>query len=173
MSHTDPAINQVRLAERAQDDAWIRSYLQKAQFGMLATEWQGQPFLKPTLFAYEPETHAIYFHGALEGRMRQNIAANPRVCFSTAEMGRLVPGDTAMEFGVEYASVVVFGTVHVIDDPVEARRALQMLLDRYFPTLRPGIDYREIVAEELAVTAVYRLDISLWSGKEAPAAENP
>jgi hypothetical protein len=48
---------------------------------------------------------------------------------------------------------------------------LQLLLDKYFPHLRPGRDYRPIIDSELAVTAVYRIQIQEWSGKqkEAPA----
>jgi hypothetical protein len=121
------------------------------------------------LFAYDEAAHAIYLHGALEGRMRTNLQANPRVCFCVAEMGRLLPAGTAMEFGVEYASAVVFGKAFVVSDETEARRGLQMLLDRYFPDLEAGVDYREIIPEELAITAVYRIDIEAWSGKEEKA----
>ncbi len=162
-------INQPRRQDRAKDDAWIAAFLQRVPFGILATEHQGQPFQKPTLFIYSPSDHAIYFHGATEGRLPQNLAANPRSSFCVAEMGRLLPADTSMEFGVEYASVVVFGPVRLLNDPVEAERALQLLLDRYFPHLKPGEDYQPIIPEELNITAVYRLDIEAWSGKEEAA----
>ena len=89
-----------------------------------------------------------------------------RVCFCVAEMGRLLPADTAMEFGVEYASVVVFGTVTVCSDEGEVRYGLQLVLDRYFPHMKSGQDYREIIPEELNITAVYRIDIQAMSGKE-------
>jgi nitroimidazol reductase NimA-like FMN-containing flavoprotein (pyridoxamine 5'-phosphate oxidase superfamily) len=148
------------------DDAWIAAFLQRAPFGILATEWQGQTFQKPTLFVYAPAEHAIYFHGALEGRLPQNLQANPRASFCAAEIGRLLPAGAAMEFGVEYASVVAFGTVSVLNDPAEAERALQLLLDRYFPHMKPGEDYQPIIPEELNITAVYRLDVESWSGKE-------
>ena len=158
-------ITKIRYARRAQNDAWVREFLHKTPFGMLATEFEGQPFLKPTLFVYDEGRNAIYIHGALEGRMRNNLESNPQVCFCAAEMGRLLPADTAMEFGVEYASAVVFGTVTVCTDENEARYGLQMILDRYFPHLKPRQDYREIVPEELNITAVYRIDITSVSGK--------
>jgi nitroimidazol reductase NimA-like FMN-containing flavoprotein (pyridoxamine 5'-phosphate oxidase superfamily) len=103
------------------------------------------------------------------GRMRTNIELNPRVSFCVAEMGRLLPADTAMEVGVEYSSVVVFGKAEILKDADQARHGLQLLLDRYFPQLKPGIDYREIISEELDVTAVYRIKIDSWSGKEEHA----
>jgi nitroimidazol reductase NimA-like FMN-containing flavoprotein (pyridoxamine 5'-phosphate oxidase superfamily) len=158
-------INQPLRQDRTKDDAWIRAYLKRVPFGMIATEYEGQPFLKPTTFVYDEIEHAIYIHGALVGRMRTNLERNPRVSFSIAEMGRLLPADTAMEVGVEYASVVVFGAAEVLSDADQARHGLQLLLDRYFPHLKSGIDYREIHPVELDQTAVYRIKIDSWSGK--------
>jgi nitroimidazol reductase NimA-like FMN-containing flavoprotein (pyridoxamine 5'-phosphate oxidase superfamily) len=165
-------INQPLRKDRAKDETWIKSYLMRASFGMLATEYQGQPFIKPTLFAYDEDEHALYIHGALEGRMRTNLERNPRVSFCAAEMGRLLPADTAMEVGMEYASVVVFGTAEALSDIDQARHGLQLLLDRYFPHMKPGVDYREIIQEELDLTSVYRIKISSWSGKEDRARED-
>lgn len=152
--------------DRTKDDTWIRAYLKRVPFGMLATEYKGQPFLKPTNFVYDEIEHVIYIHGALVGRMRSNIELNPRVSFCIAAMGRLLPAETAMEVGVEYASVVAFGKIEVITDPDQARHGLQLLLDRYFSNLKPGIDYQEIHPIELEQTAVYRIKIDSWSGKE-------
>ena len=165
-SNINSDISQVRYQQRVKDEAWIRAFLHQVPFGMLATEYQGQPFLKPGLFVYDEGRNAIYIHGALEGRMRTNLEANPRVCFCAAEMGRLLPATTAMEFGVEYASVVVFGDIAVCTSEEEARYGLQLILDRYFPHLKSGEDYREIIPEELNITAVYRIDIRAMSGKE-------
>jgi uncharacterized protein len=166
MDNKSIPINQPLRKDRAKDDAWIRAYLHRVPFGMLATEFKGQPFIKPTSFVYDESENAIYIHGALVGRMRTNLETNPRVSFCIAEMGRLLPADTAMEVGVEYASVVVFGTIEVLTDADEARHGLQLMLDRYFPQLKPGIDYREILPQELDITSVYRIKIDSWSGKE-------
>ena len=108
----------------------------------------------------------IYFHGARQGRTPDNLAADSRVCFMVSEMGRLLPAKKAAEFSCEYASVVVFGRAEPVADHDEARRALQLLLDKYFPHLRPQRDYRPTTDEALAVTAVFRLGIEQWSGKQ-------
>jgi nitroimidazol reductase NimA-like FMN-containing flavoprotein (pyridoxamine 5'-phosphate oxidase superfamily) len=172
MKNPSILINQPLRKDRAKDETWIKAYLKRAPFGMLATEYEGQPFIKPTSFAYDEAEHALYIHGALIGRMRTNLERNPRVSFCVAEMGRLLPADTAMEVGMEYASVVVFGTVEVLSDPAQARHGLQLLLERYFPHLKAGVDYREILPEELDQTSVYRMQISSWSGKEDHARED-
>ncbi|NOX62751.1 MAG: pyridoxamine 5'-phosphate oxidase family protein [Chloroflexi bacterium] len=157
---------QVRRRDRAvNDETWIENLLTRAAVGVLATALDDQPFLNTNLFVYHPQRRAIYFHTAKRGRTRTNIEQNPRVCFTVFEMGRLLPADVALDFSVEYASVVAFGRVRVIEEESEAIEALQMLLDKYFPHLQPGVDYRPPIPEELERTAVYRMDIEEWSGK--------
>lgn len=87
-------------------------------------------------------------------------------------MGRLLPAPEALEFSVEYAGVVTFGTGRVVEEQDEARTALQMLLDKYAPHLRPGVDYRATTDDELKRTAVYRIDIEAWSGKQKGVPED-
>ncbi len=170
IDYAEEPYNRMRRDDReVKDEGWIREMLTHAPYGSLATCREGQPFLHTSLFAYDERSQAIYLHAAQEGRKRFNIEANPRVCFSVSRMGRLLPGNTAMEFGVEYASVVVFGKAVIVDDLEEARRGLQMLLDKYFSAMKSGEDYRPIQPEELSQTCVYRIDIEQWSGKQETA----
>ncbi|MBI3410591.1 MAG: pyridoxamine 5'-phosphate oxidase family protein [Planctomycetes bacterium] len=165
-----PSRAQVRRRDRAvTDNDWIRDFLKRAPFGTLATIDDRQPFANMNIFVYDEREHAIYLHTARAGRTRDNIEAEPQVCFSVAEMGRLLPAPTALHFSVEYAGVVVFGRARVVADDLEAEHALQQLLDKYAPHLRPGRDYRPIQPEELAATTVYRIEIEEWSGKQKVA----
>lgn len=165
-------LNQVRRDDRVvQDDEWIKAMLQRAPYGMLATALEGQPFVKPSTFVYDEATRSIYLHGAQEGRTVNTLKANPRVCFSVAEMGRLLPGKRAKGFALEYAGVVVFGKAIILGKE-EARRGLQLLLDKYAPHLKPGRDYETMSEEELSVTNVYRIEIEQWSGKKREASAN-
>jgi uncharacterized protein len=156
MTHPDRAIY---------DDRWIAGFLQQSGMATITTARDGQPFASTLLFAYDETAKAIYFHTARHGRVWENLHANPRICFTVSEMGRLLPADTALNFSVEYQSVVIFGQAHLFKDPCEAERALQSILDHYFPHLRPERDYRPIAESELSATAVYRLEIEEWSGK--------
>jgi nitroimidazol reductase NimA-like FMN-containing flavoprotein (pyridoxamine 5'-phosphate oxidase superfamily) len=164
-------VNQVRRTDRAvTDEAWIRAFLKQVPFGALATVLDGQPFINSNLFVYDETRHVIYMHTAKVGRTRANIEVTQRVCFSISEIGRLLPADEALEFSVEYRGVTVFGTAAVVTDPVEAEYGLRLLLDKYFPHLFPGKDYRPITSEELQRTGVYRIDIEQWSGKQKKVA---
>lgn len=156
----------VRRRDRAvTDDAWIESLLTRAAVGALATVDADQPFLNVNLFWFDPTRRAVYLHTARRGRTRTNVEGGERVCFAVHEMGRLLPAEEALEFSVEYAGVVAFGTALVVEDAIEATTALQALLDKYFPKHVPGRDYRPITADELARTTVMRVDIERWSGK--------
>lgn len=162
--------DQVLRRDRATDDAWIRAWLEEAGFGVLATVGADRPFLNPNLFVYDAGAHAIYLHTARAGRTRHNVdEGDVPATFAAAGMGRLLPADTALEFSVEYASAICFGRVRVVEGDEEAERALQMILDKYAPHLRPGEDYRPITPEELRRTTVYRLDVESWSGKQKAA----
>lgn len=153
------------------DETWIAGFLHRAPFAALATVHDGQPFVNSNLFVFDEEARVLYLHTARVGRTAANVRAHERVCVSVSEMGRLLPAEEALEFSVEYAGVTVFGSAAIVDDPAEAERALQALLDKYFSHLTPGVDYRPITADELARTTVYRVAVESWSGKrkEAPA----
>jgi nitroimidazol reductase NimA-like FMN-containing flavoprotein (pyridoxamine 5'-phosphate oxidase superfamily) len=164
--------NQVRRADRAvTDDHWIADMLTHAPMGTLATVSDGQPFVNSNLFVYDAQNHALYTHTARLGRTRSNVDGDEKVCFTVTSMGRLLPADEALEFSVEYAGVVVFGRASIIEG-ADAERALQLLLDKYFPHLRPGRDYRPIIPEELKRTSVYRIAIESWSGKQKRVADD-
>lgn len=170
------SLNKITRAKNAvTDELWIKKFLEKAPWGTLATavtindHQRIQPFLAPLLFAYAEEIHSIYLHAARAGRLWENCASNPFVCFNASQMGRLLPAKQALHFDVEYASVVIFGKMVLIDDAIEAEVGLQKLLDKYFSDLKPGIDYEPITEVERKSTAVYRIEILEWSGKQRKA----
>ena len=148
------------------DKDWIIALLNRAGFGVLATCKNEQPFTVARNFAYDPEKHVIYFHGARKGRTFENAEAGSLANLNVSEMGEWILADRAMNFGVEYKGVVVFGRLSVVEDNDEAKRALQLLMDKHFPDLKPDVDYEATTDTDLKVTAVLRMDIDSWSGKE-------
>jgi nitroimidazol reductase NimA-like FMN-containing flavoprotein (pyridoxamine 5'-phosphate oxidase superfamily) len=164
----DPAENPIhinRRAERSRDDDWVRQFLQTIQIGHVATRWDDQPFVTPLNFWYDPDRHAIYFHGSHIGRLRANIARHPRVCFEASRAGKLLASNTAGEFSTQFEGVMVFGTARLVEQDEEKRGALYGLLGKYFPAMQPGEHYRPITQNELDRTSVYAIQIESWSGK--------
>lgn len=167
---------QPRRRDRGQDAEWIRAYLERAPWGVLAFSGDsGPPHLNSNLFLYRDDPDRIYLHSARAGAMPAGLTDGKGVpaSFTAAGMGRLLPADTALEFSLEYHGVVAMGRARTVADVEEARDSLNGLLVKYAPQLLPGRDYRAIVAEELRRTAVFRLDIEEWSGKEKAVGEHP
>lgn len=148
------------------DDAWIREFLKTAKVGHVATSVDGQPFINTSTFWYDEENHQIVFHSNIAGRIRSNIEYNPKVSFEASVLGQLLPSNVALEFSLQYRSVVAFGTARVVTDPDEMRRLLYGLIKKYFPEMNVGQEYREITDKELRATSVYAIKIEEWSGKE-------
>jgi uncharacterized protein len=155
-----------RLPEYARDDEWIRSFLRVARVGRVASAWNDQPFATPTMFWYDETNQRIIFHSNLAGRVRANLERNPKVCLEASEMGRLLPSNVALEFSLQYRSVMIFGTVRILESDEEQRTAMYGLLNKYFPEMKSGREYRPITDKELKRTSVYELKIESWSGKE-------
>lgn len=171
------ALNIPRRRDRTVDDeAWIRQFLSTAPVGTLATVEGNQPFLNANLFTYDEERHCIYMHTAQHGRTKSNLEQpeTSKVCFTVMEMGRLLSAPVALNFSVEYAGVVAFGVGCVVTDADEALEALNQLMHKYAAHLEFGVDYSLPTVEDLKRTAVYRIDITAWSGKKKEvAAETP
>lgn len=169
---TPAEYTKIRRKERGKDETWIKAFLSRAEFGTLGTVQGDQPFLVTRNFAYDEAAHAIYMHGAQKGRTHESARSSPRICFSASEAGRLLPAQRAMNLGTEFSGVVAFGRLHLVDDPEEAKHGLQLLCSKYFPHLEPGVDYETITDDDLKVTAVLRIDIESWSGKEKKAPDD-
>ncbi len=155
-----------RKPEYTRGDAWVRAFLHRGQVAHLATMWDEQPFVTPTNYYFDEPGHRLIFHSNLAGRLRANIERHPRICAEVSEVGRYLPSNVALEFSLQFRSVMVFGTARVLEDKEEQRRMLHLLIGKYFSPMDLGKDYRPVTDQELKRTAVYELRIESWSGKE-------
>jgi len=155
-----------RLPEYARDEAWVRAFLMRAQIAHIATHWESQPFVTPSTFLYDEGRHRLIFHTNATGRTRSNIERFPEVCAEVSELGRFLPSNVALEFSLQYRSVVVFGKAGILHDRSEQRDVMEKLIAKYFGELSPGIHFRPPTEKELQRTAVYEVGIESWSGKE-------
>lgn len=173
-----------RREDRSKDEHWIQAFLTQGEAGVFSAVLEGRPFALPRVYAYDASRQAVYVHGAFGGETGKVLAqaggpggvqggspgGGVPMVLTVFEMGRLLPAEEAGEFGVEYASVVVTGRAVEVTDPAEVEYGLRLLMEKYAPHLRPGEDYRPVSPEEVARTAVIRLDIESWSGKAKTAA---
>jgi len=156
----------VRRRDREKHDAWTRTFLERALTGVLATVWEGRPYVNSNLFVYDGTGHRLYLHTARTGRTPGIVEEGGAASFTAWTMGRLLPAPEALEFSVEYAAAVVFGSLRAVAEPGEKRIALELIMGKYAPHLEAGRDYRPITPGEVERTGVHALEIDAWSGKE-------
>lgn len=172
-----PQLVAPRRRDRGREDDWIRGFLDRATWGTLAVGGaDGPPHVNTNLFLRMADPERIYVHTARTGGLADAVTAAGEkgvpASFTAAVFGRLLPADTALEFSIEYAAVVITGQLRIVDDPVESTAVLHDLLARYAPGLIRGRDYRAVTPDELRRTAVYRLDVEAWSGKQKAVGEH-
>ncbi|NIP44178.1 MAG: hypothetical protein GWO41_06085, partial [candidate division Zixibacteria bacterium] len=160
------AINKIRRSERAQTSEWIEEFLKSTDVITIAMVDNGLPYAVVRNFVYDPDQKVIYLHGARSGRTCETLLDSPMVCCTAQRMGRLLPASKASQFSVEYSGVTIFGKAALVNDPEESYTALSKLVEKYFPQLEPEVDYMPAPKDVTQTTAVYRVNIISWSGKE-------
>lgn len=167
-SYYDPVLNpptRPRRPGNAKDDAWIRAFLHLGLVAHIGTRWNDRPFVHPSSYWFDEDRHELVFHSNVVGRLRANSERHDEMCLEISEFGRFLPSNNPLEISLQYRSVMVFGRARVVEGD-EARRALYGLVQKYFPSMVPGREYRLIRDEDLARTSVYAVAIDDWSGKE-------
>jgi nitroimidazol reductase NimA-like FMN-containing flavoprotein (pyridoxamine 5'-phosphate oxidase superfamily) len=165
LNNQKPVAHQ-RLPKYKHNKEWIREFLRRGQIAHIASHWDDQPFIIPSTFIYDEDGDRLIFHSNLSGRVRANIERDPRVCVEISELGKVLPSNVALEFSLQYRSVIVFGEASLIEDIEEKRAVLHQLIAKYFREMELGKDYRPATDKELKRTSVYQIKIESWSGKE-------
>lgn len=121
-----------------------------------------QPYIVPMNFgyAYRDGVLTLYFHGARVGQKLDIIAKNPRACFEMDCNHRLITGEEAIRFSMEYESVIGFGTIELCASHEEKRDALTHIMRKYAP--ERTFEYPERVLE---TTGAFRLTADSFTGK--------
>lgn len=151
-----------RLHERGRyDRASVHAILDSAMLCHIAYAIDGQPYCTPT--AYWREGNHLYWHGSSASRMLRAQKTGLPVCLTVSHLDSLVLARCGFNHSVDYRSAMCFGTAHVIDDPAAKARALDAMIDRFYPgrsaELRPSTE------QELKATTVIGMEIAEASAK--------
>jgi nitroimidazol reductase NimA-like FMN-containing flavoprotein (pyridoxamine 5'-phosphate oxidase superfamily) len=87
----------------------------------------GQPYVIPTNFGRSGET--LYLHGSAASRMLRTLSQGIPVCVTVTLTDGLVLARSAFHHSVNYRSVVVLGTVRLVDHPAEKMEALRLFTE--------------------------------------------
>ena len=106
------------------DPAEIDGLLSSAKYASIALVDGDLPYVVTLSCGYDQMRNRMCFHVARAGRKLDLIAANPHACATVVRDLGYKTGECAHP----YESVVVFGTMRVLDDPGDAREAMRTLI---------------------------------------------
>lgn len=116
MRRTDRAIT---------DDASITRILRSGKFTTVGLAGPDGPYVVTLSYGHDAQNNRLYFHVAHEGRKLDMIARDPRACATVISEHGYTQGECEHPF----ESLVMFGTLRVVDDPNEKVHAIRCLVD--------------------------------------------
>lgn len=151
-----------RLHERGRyDKASVHAVLDAAMLCHIAYVIDDQPYCTPTAFWREGDH--LYWHGSSASRMLRNQNPGLAVCLTVTHLDSLVLARCGFNHSVDYRSAMCFGKAHIIDDPAEKTRALDSMVDRFYPERAASL--RTSSVQELKATMVVGMEIEEASAK--------
>jgi uncharacterized protein len=157
------AVNRVkRLHDRGRyDHATVHALLDAAALCHVSYVIDGQPYCTPTLFWREGTR--LYWHGSSASRMLRNLSEGEPACLTVTHLDSLVLARCGFNHSADYRAVMAFGRARLVSDPDEKRRALVMMVDRFFPGRTARL--RPTTRQEIKATALVFMDIERASAK--------
>lgn len=143
------------------DHATVHRLLDAAALCHVAYVIDGQPYCTPTLFWREDSR--LYWHGSSASRMLRNLAEGEPACLTVTHFDGLVLARCGFNHSADYRSVMAFGHARLVTDRDEKRRALVMMVDRFFPDRTAGL--RASTGQEIKATAVVTMEIERAAAK--------
>lgn len=153
------AFYEVRRKDRLMDHGDIERLISEGEYGIFSTIGDnGYPYGVPVNYCYCDGK--LYFHGArAEGHKYANAVYREKVCFTIVGKTQIVPS----QFSINYESVVIFGTVRVIDGISEKSEVLKALIHKYSSSFeKEGMDY---IGKAVGNTLVYEITPEQITGK--------
>lgn len=120
----------------------------------------GYPYAVPLSYVFGDGK--IYFHSALDGHKLDAIRKHDKVSFCMIAKDQIVPE----KYTTYYKSVIAFGTIRILNNEQEKRKAIQQLALKYTPN--DPVEKREAEIERF-FHAFYMLEMTVehLSGKQA------
>jgi uncharacterized protein len=143
------------------DHATVHAVLDAAAMCHVSYVVDGNPYCTPTLFWREG--NRLYWHGSNSSRMLRNLSEGEPTCLTVTHLDSLVLARCGFNHSADYRSVMAFGHARIVEDPEEKRRALVMMVDRFFPGRTAQL--RASTQKEINATTVIMMDIERASAK--------
>lgn len=135
--------------------------LKNAASGVLALSGdEDYPYAVPISYVYDGER--IIFHSAKSGHKLDAILRNPKASFCVIAKDDIVPE----EYTTYFRSVIVFGTIRILEDEQEKLDGIEKLALKYAPE-DTAENRRKAVEREWAPLCMLEMTPEHISGKQA------
>jgi uncharacterized protein len=125
----------------------------------------GWPYCVPLLYVWEGG-EVLAHNPAAPGHFRTNIAHDPRVCFEVDEPGEVYAyGRFECDSSVAYRSVILFGTIRIVEDTAAKTRFFDAFMAKYD---KPYSGRPKHFYPRLDGVTVYAIAPDRITGKETP-----
>ena len=141
------------------DRAEIDSIIRRSQVCRLGLSDQGEPYVVPLCFGYDGK--ALYFHCAREGRKLDILRRNNKVCIEFDAVEGMIEAEPGCDWGIRYQSVIGFSNAHLVEDVIEKKNALSLLMAQYS---EQSFSFPSVT---VARTAVVKIEIESLAGKQS------
>ncbi len=121
---------------------------------------EGYPYAVPLSYVYYDGK--LYFHSAKSGHKLDSILRNNKSSFCVIDRDEIVPA----EYTSYFRSVIVFGTVQIIESEQEQRAAIEKLALKYAPE-DTAEHRRAAIDRDWAPLCMLEMTVDHMSGKEA------
>lgn len=119
---------ELRRKKQALSSEVCTKILRDGTSGVLALSGDnGYPYAVPISYVYDGEK--LYFHCAKSGHKIDAIKKNPKASFCVIGQDLVVPE----EYTSYFRSVIVFGTMRILEQDMEKRAAIEKLALKYAP----------------------------------------
>lgn len=106
------------------DNSDIQRILQNGKYSIISMCRNNEPYIVTLSYGYDSKKQSLYFHCATKGLKLDFLSSNKKVCATVIEDGGYIPD----ECGHEYKSVVFWGDMQIVDDLVEKKYGMSILL---------------------------------------------
>ena len=140
----------MRRTDRQQDETFARYLFTECEYALLCTvDPAGDPYCIPISPVLAGDR--FYFHSATVGTKLDNIANHPKVTLACVGKTKLLPE----RFSTDYESAIAYGEAQLVNDPLEKRRALMLISDKYAASnLAAAPAYIESALNQVAVVRI-------------------
>jgi hypothetical protein len=152
-------------ANRLMPDHDTREFLRTQKVAHVGTvDAAGWPYVVPLIYIYEGDDHLYLHTGDHHGHFLRNIQSNPRICVEVGEMGPVHQGRPfACNSALVFTSVIVFGSVRILDDRATKTWFFDRILAKYGQpewTFAPGYPHLDRIV-------LYEQRVEIVTGKHS------